>query len=108
YDIDNHFPFTKSKCRFNGITQATMNAFLYYNPVDHDFNGMLLILIEMDIIGHLKHFPIDTYTDVSFFFQVFIRFYMFTFTAGNNMNHYLHFITLLIFHNTDNHLLNRL
>ena len=70
-EIGDGHAFGKLQRRFDGIGQTLADTVLDHQTIHHHFDGVLLLLGELDVIGQLPHLTVDQRTRVTIATQQF-------------------------------------
>ena len=106
--IDVDQAFTQFQRRFQRFSQTAGCVFLYDDPVDHDFQRMLPVLIEFDLFAQLTQFAIDAHPHVAILADFIEQFGVFAFLAANHRRQQRQFRPFALVHQRIHHLLHRL
>jgi len=50
------------QCSLNRIGESPLDSFFHNDPIDHHFDGVLLIAVHRNVIGHFVHLTVHAYT----------------------------------------------
>src|SRR5690606_33249296 len=64
-----------------GVREAGLDARPHDEPVDHDLDGMLLVLVELDALGELPELTVDPHPDKALAAQLFQKLAVLAFAA---------------------------
>ncbi len=78
---DDRCPAGEIQRGFKGFSEAGRQIFAYFEAIDHDFNGVLFLQLQLRRIGKIAHFAVDTRPDVALRRKIFQRFGMFALTV---------------------------
>ena len=59
HEVDDDAAVGELEGGFHRVGQALADAVLDHESVDHDLDGVLLLLGEFDVVGQLRHLAVD-------------------------------------------------
>ena len=83
-EIGDDHAFGKLQRRFDGIGQTLADTVLDHQTIHHHFDGVLLLLGELDVIGQLPHLTVDQRTCVTIATQQFEQILEFALAAAHD------------------------
>ena len=84
HEIGDDQAFGQFQCGFDGIGQALADTIPDDQTVDHDLDGVFLLLGEFDVIGQLPHFAVDQRAGVAVGAQQFEQVDEFAFASAHD------------------------
>jgi hypothetical protein len=91
-DRDQHQPAAKFHRQRHGLFQAVFNPRLHQQAIDHHFNGVILALVEREVVFQTDEFAIHTRTREAMLHQLLHLFFELAFTPANDGRHDHHAI----------------
>ena len=80
--------------RFDRIGKSASYTVFYNQSVDHDFDIVFFILVEVDFFLEVIYYSVNAHADIAVFFCILELFYKLTFFAASYRSHYLYFCAL--------------
>lgn len=80
-------PFAAGQRGFQRIRQAGHDVGPHNQAVDHDFDGVLFLLVQSRRIAQLIHLPVDAHADKAAFLQVFQELGVFALAPAHQRRH---------------------
>ena len=106
--IHNHQPSGKSHHRLDGIGKAVLNSFLHHQPVHHNLNIVLNILLQLNLFRQLVKIPVNPNPHIAAFSGLLQNLHMLALASPDHRRQQLDFCSLRQIHNLVYHLIHRL